>query len=70
MTIRAEDKITVCRHCHSADLEGAAHGRWVADGSDWESGAQVCLWPCGHEVRDREPRCLYCQPYTADEMPF
>jgi hypothetical protein len=70
MSIRAEDKIEVCKYCLSLDLDGIQHGRWVSDGT--EDGADVvCLWPCNHAVFDRrEPRCLCCQPYTPEEMPF
>lgn len=70
MSIRDEDKVTVCKHCHALDLDGIEHGRWVSDGLD--GGDQVCLWPCGHAVYHDEVRwgsCFACHPPT-DEPPF
>ena len=60
MSIRDEDKMTVCRWCKRSDFDVIEHGRVVPDGP--EDGQVVCLWPCRHEVGPMEPRCLYCEP--------
>lgn len=61
---RADPKcvIEVCRYCYSTNLRGAEHGLSLADGP--ESGQPGCLWPCRHEVQDRETECGSCHPPT------
>lgn len=67
MSIREEDKVTVCRHCLSVNLDGAEHGRTIPDGP--EDAHTGCLWPCGHEVYREEASCFACNRPT-DEPPF
>ena len=67
MSIRDEDKMTVCRWCKRSDFDVIEHGRWVPDPVDYESADVVCVWPCGHEVSGLEPRCLACKPPKPDE---
>lgn len=71
MSIRAEDLMTICKHCGSSDLDGIEHGRVVADPSDYESGMVVCLHPCGHEAHACWALgCNICQPELYEDEPF
>lgn len=50
----------VCSDCHHGPEDGGiAHGR-AGEGDE-------CVWPCGHEVRPGEHRCLACEPFTDTE---
>jgi len=71
MTIREWDKVTVCRYCKRSNLDGLRHGEGFNTGTPDNPDIEiVCLWPCGHHEIPDEPRCLTCEPFTNDEVPF
>lgn len=59
---------SVCAIClHGFDVPDLHHRSWG------DENGVICQWPCNHEVRTDEFRCLSCRPITqaeAEQDPF